>query len=108
VIHAAWQHRVQKLVFLGSSAIYPQLAPQPMKEEYLLTGPLEPTNEAYAIAKIAGLKLASAYREQYGFQTISLLPSNLYGPGDNFDLETSWCCPADCRFTRPKYGNRPP
>ena len=94
VIHAAWQNRVQKLVFLGSAAIYPQLAPQPMKEEYLLTGPLEPTNEAYAIAKIAGLKLASAYREQYGFQTVSLLPSNLYGPGDNFDLETSQVLPA--------------
>ena len=94
VIHAAWQNGVQKLVFLGSSAIYPQLAPQPMKEEYLLTGPLEPTSEAYAIAKIAGLKLAAAYREQYGFQTISLMPSNLYGPGDNFDLETSQVLPA--------------
>ena len=97
VIHAAWQNRVQKLVFLGSSAIYPQLAPQPMKEEFLLTGPLEPTNEAYAIAKIAGLKLAAAYREQYGFQAISLLPSNLYGPGDNFDLETSQVLPAMIR-----------
>src|SRR5579863_3422824 len=94
IIHAAWQNGVQKLVLLGSSAIYPQLAPQPMKEEYLLTGPLEPTNEAYAIAKIAGLKLAAAYREQYGFQTISLLPSNLYGPGDNFDLETAQVLPA--------------
>jgi GDP-L-fucose synthase len=94
VIHAAWQNRVQKLVFLGSSAIYPQLAPQPIKEEYLLTGTLEPTNEAYAIAKIAGLKLAAAYREQYGFPTISLMPSNLYGPGDNFDLETSQVLPA--------------
>jgi GDP-L-fucose synthase len=97
VIHAAWQNRVQKLVFLGSSAIYPQLAPQPMKEEYLLTGPLEPTSEAYAIAKIAGLKMAAAYREQYGFQTITLLPSNLYGPGDNFDLETSQVLPAMIR-----------
>ena len=97
VIHAAWQNRVQKLVFLGSSAIYPQLAPQPMKEEFLMTGPLEPTNEAYAIAKIAGLKLAAAYREQYGFQAISLLPSNLYGPGDNFDLETSQVLPAMIR-----------
>ena len=94
VIHAAWQNGAQKLVFLGSSCIYPQLAPQPIKEEYLLTGPLEPTNEAYAIAKIAGLKLAAAYREQYGFQAISLMPTNLYGPGDNFDLETSHVLPA--------------
>src|ERR1700733_6750654 len=94
VIHAAWQNRVQKLVFLGSAAAYPQLAPQPMKEEYLLTGPLEPSSEAFAISKIAGLKLAAAYREQYGFQAISLMPSNLYGPGDNFDLETSQVLPA--------------
>src|SRR6185369_16273684 len=94
VIHAAWQNGAQKLVFLGSSGIYPQLAPQPIKEEYLLTGTLEPANEAFAIAKIAGVKLAAAYREQYGFQTISLLPSNLYGPGDNFDLETSQVLPA--------------
>ena len=94
VIHAAWQNGAQKLVFLGSSSLYPQLAPQPIKEEYLLTGPLEPTNEAYAIAKIAGLKLAAAYREQYGFPAISLMPSNLYGPGDNFDLETSHVLPA--------------
>src|SRR5579862_4136223 len=94
VIHAAWQNGAQKLVFLGSSCIYPQLAPQPIKEEYLLTGPLEPTNEAYAIAKVAGLKLAAAYRKQYGFRTLSLLPTNLYGPGDNFDLETSHVLPA--------------
>src|SRR5450631_841558 len=94
VIHEAWQHGAQKLVFLGSSCIYPQLAPQPIKEEYLLTSPLEPASEAYAIAKIAGLKLAAAYREQYGFQAISLMPSNLYGPGDNFDLETSQVLPA--------------
>ena len=94
VIHAAWQNGAQKLVFLGSSCIYPQLAPQPIKEEYLLTGPLEPTNEAYAIAKIAGLKLAAAYREQYGFRAVSLMPTNLYGPGDNFDLETSHVLPA--------------
>ncbi len=94
VIHAAWQSRAKKLVFLGSSCIYPQLAPQPIKEEYLLTGPLEPTNEAYAIAKIAGLKLAAAYREQYGFRAVSLMPTNLYGPGDNFDLETSHVLPA--------------
>src|SRR5258708_30808048 len=94
VIHAAWQNGAQKLVFLGSSCIYPQLAPQPIKEEYLLTGPLEPTNEAYAIAKIAGLKLAAAYRAQYGFPAVSLMPTNLYGPGDNFDLETSHVLPA--------------
>lgn len=89
VIHAAWKFGVKKLMFFGSSCIYPRLAPQPLKEEYLLTSPLEPTNEAYAIAKIAGLKLAAAYRAQYGFATISLMPTNLYGPGDNFDLETS-------------------
>lgn len=94
VIHAAWQHGAQKLVFLGSSCIYPQLAPQPIKEEYLLNGPLEPTNEAYAIAKIAGLKLAAAYRAQYGFPAVSLMPTNLYGPGDNFDLEKSHVLPA--------------
>jgi GDP-L-fucose synthase len=94
VIHAAMQHRTQKLIFLGSSCIYPKLAPQPIKEEYLLTGPLEPTNEAYAIAKIAGLKLAAAYRAQYGFPAVSLMPTNLYGPGDNFDLETSHVLPA--------------
>ena len=94
VIHAAWQNGARKLVFLGSSCIYPQLAPQPIKEEYLLTGPLEPTNAAYAIAKIAGLKLAAAYRKQYGFPALSLMPTNLYGPGDNFDLETSHVLPA--------------
>ena len=94
VIHSAWEHKVKKLVFLGSSCIYPKLAPQPIKEEYLLTGPLESTNEAYAVAKIAGLKMASAYRAQYGFQTISLMPTNLYGPGDNFDLESSHVLPA--------------
>lgn len=94
VIHAAWQHGAKKLVFLGSSCIYPQLAPQPIQEDYLLTGPLEPTNEAYAIAKIAGLKLAAAYRAQYGFPTVSLMPTNLYGPGDNFDLEKSHVLPA--------------
>ncbi len=94
VIHSAWQHGVRKLLFLGSSCIYPKLAPQPIKEEYLLTGPLEPTNEAYAIAKIAGLKLAAAYSAQYGFPAISVMPTNLYGPGDNFDLETSHVLPA--------------
>lgn len=94
IIHAAWRSGVRKLVFLGSSCIYPKLAPQPLKEEYLLTGQLEPTNEAYAIAKIAGLKLAAAYRAQYGFDAISLMPTNLYGPGDNFDLESSHVLPA--------------
>ena len=94
VIHAAWKAGIRKLVFLGSSCIYPRLAPQPMKEEYLLTGALEPTNEAYAIAKIAGLKLCAAYRAQYGFNAISLMPTNLYGPGDNFDLESSHVLPA--------------
>src|SRR5579885_18528 len=94
VIHAAWKNAVRKLVFLGSSCIYPKMAPQPLKEEYLLTGPLEPTNEAYAVAKIAGLKLAAAYRVQYGFNAISLMPTNLYGPGDNFDLQSSHVLPA--------------
>jgi GDP-L-fucose synthase len=94
VIHAAWQHGVRKLLFLGSSCIYPKLARQPIKEEYMLTGPLEETNEAYAIAKIAGLKLAQAYRAQHGFSAIALMPTNLYGPGDNFDLESSHVLPA--------------
>jgi len=97
VIHAAWRHGTKKLLSLGSSCIYPKLAPQPIKEEYLLTGPLEVTNEAYAIAKIAGLKLAATYRAQYGFSTISLMPTNLYGPGDNFDLESSHVLPAMIR-----------
>ena len=94
VIHSAWKHGVRKLVFLGSSCIYPKFAPQPIREDSLLTGPLEPTNEAYAIAKIAGLKLCAAYRHQYGFRAISLMPTNLYGPGDNFDLEKSHVLPA--------------
>jgi GDP-L-fucose synthase len=94
VIHSAWRAGVRKLLFLGSSCIYPKLAPQPLKEEFLLTGPLEPTNEAYAIAKIAGLKMCAAYRSQYGFNAISLMPTNLYGPGDNFDLESSHVLPA--------------
>jgi GDP-L-fucose synthase len=94
VIHAAWKYGARKLVFLGSSCIYPKFAPQPIREDALLTGPLEPTNEAYAIAKIAGLKLCAAYRKQYGFLTISLMPTNLYGPGDNFDLEKSHVLPA--------------
>ena len=94
VIHAAWRHGARKLLFLGSSCIYPKFAPQPIREDSLLTGPLEPTNEAYAIAKIAGLKLCAAYRAQYGFPAISLMPTNLYGPGDNFDLEKSHVLPA--------------
>jgi GDP-L-fucose synthase len=85
VIHSAWRHGVRKLCFLGSSCIYPKLAPQPLKEESLLTGPLEPTNEWYAIAKIAGIMMCQAYRRQYGFDAISLMPTSLYGPGDNFD-----------------------
>jgi GDP-L-fucose synthase len=94
VIHSAWKNGTKKLCFLGSSCIYPKLAPQPLKEESLLTGPLEPTNEWYAIAKIAGIKMCQAYRRQYGFDAISLMPTNLYGPGDNFDLKTSHVLPA--------------
>lgn len=94
VIDAAWRHGARKLLFLGSSCIYPKLAPQPLREEYLLTGPLEPTNEWYAIAKIAGLKMCQAYRRQYGFDAISAMPTNLYGPGDNFDLGNSHVLPA--------------
>jgi GDP-L-fucose synthase len=94
VIDAAHRAGVAKFVFLGSSCIYPKLAPQPIKEDYLLTGALEPTNEWYAIAKIAGLKMCQAYRRQYGFNAISLMPTNLYGPGDNFDLQSSHVLPA--------------
>jgi GDP-L-fucose synthase len=94
VIDAARRHGTSKLLFLGSSCIYPKLAPQPLREDYLLTGPLEPTNEWYAIAKIAGLKMCQAYRRQYGFNAISLMPTNLYGPGDNFSLQTSHVLPA--------------
>jgi GDP-L-fucose synthase len=94
VIDAAYRSGVAKFVFLGSSCIYPKLAPQPIKEEYLLTGPLEPTNEWYAIAKIAGVKMCQAYRREYGFNAISLMPTNLYGPGDNFDLQNSHVLPA--------------
>ena len=94
VIHSAWRAGVKKLCFLGSSCIYPKLAPQPMPESCLLTGPLEPTNEWYAIAKIAGIKMCQAYRRQYGFDAISLMPTNLYGPGDNFDLQNSHVLPA--------------
>lgn len=94
VIDSAYRHGVKKLAFLGSSCIYPKLAKQPILEDSLLTGPLEPTNEAYAIAKIAGVKLCEAYKQQYGFNAIPIMPTNLYGPGDNFDLETSHVVPA--------------
>jgi GDP-L-fucose synthase len=94
VIHASYRSGVKKLLNLGSSCIYPKHAPQPMKEEYLLTGPLEPTNEPYAIAKIAAIKLCRYYNEQYGTNYISVMPTNLYGPNDNFDLETSHVMPA--------------
>ncbi|MCZ2099660.1 MAG: GDP-L-fucose synthase [Anaerolineae bacterium] len=94
VIHAAWKHGAAKLCFLGSSCIYPKLAPQPLREEYLLTGPLEPTNEWYAVAKIAGIKMCQAYRRQYRFDAIALMPTNLYGPGDNFHPENSHVLPA--------------
>jgi GDP-L-fucose synthase len=94
VIDAAYRHGVRKLLFLGSSCIYPKLAPQPMTEDSLLTGPLEPTNEWYAIAKIAGLKMCQAYRRQYGFDAICVMPTNLYGPEDNFSLQDSHVLPA--------------
>jgi GDP-L-fucose synthase len=94
VIDSAHRSGVGKFVFLGSSCIYPKLAPQPIKEDYLLTGPLEPTNEWYAVAKIAGIKMCQAYRREYGFNAISLMPTNLYGPGDNFDLQNSHVLPA--------------
>lgn len=94
VIHAACEAGVRKLLFLGSSCIYPRLAPQPLKEEYLLSGPLEPTNDAYAVAKIAGIKLCAAYNRQYGTDFLSVMPTNLYGPGDNYDLRNSHVLPA--------------
>ena len=94
LIHGAYQAGVRKLLFLGSSCIYPRLAPQPMKEEYLLTGPLEPTNEWYAVAKIAGIKMCQAYRRQFGCDFISAMPTNIYGPNDNYDLRNSHVLPA--------------
>ena len=97
VIHSAFENQVKKLMFLGSSCIYPKLAPQPLKESYLLSGYLEPTNEPYAIAKIAGIKLCEAYRAQYGCNFISVMPTNLYGPNDNYDLENSHVLPAMIR-----------
>jgi len=108
VIKAAHDHKVKKLLFLGSSCIYPKECPQPIKEEYLLTGPLEPTNEAYAIAKIAGLKMCQFFRKQYGDNFISAMPTNLYGPNDNYDLETSHVLPALIRkFHEAKISNAP-
>ncbi len=107
VIHAAHVNGVKKLMFLGSSCIYPKLAPQPLREDYLLTGLLEPTNEPYAIAKIAGIKLCDAYRAQYGSDFISVMPTNLYGPNDNYDLEKSHVLPALMRkFIEAKRENK--
>ena len=108
VIHQSYVHGVKKLLFLGSSCIYPKLAPQPLKEEYLLTGELEPTNEPYAIAKIAGIKLCDAYRDQYACDFISVMPTNLYGPNDNYDLKNSHVLPALIRkFHEAKLANSP-
>ena len=108
VIDAAYRNDAKKILFLGSSCIYPKFAPQPMKEEHLLTGELEPTNECYAIAKIAGIKMCEAYKKQYGFNAISLMPTNLYGPGDNFNLENSHVMPALIRkFHDAKVKNLP-
>ncbi len=108
VIHQAWRAGVKKLLFLGSSCIYPRLAPQPIKEESLLSGPLEPTNQWYAIAKIAGVKMCQAYRRQYGCDFISAMPTNLYGPRDNFDLETSHVLPALIRRFHEGKANQSP
>lgn len=106
VIHAAHVHNVEKLLFLGSSCIYPKMAPQPLKEDYLLTGALEPTNEAYAIAKIAGLKMCQYYKQQYGANFISAMPTNLYGINDNFNLQNSHVLPALLRkFIEAKHNN---
>ncbi|HEX2682436.1 MAG TPA: GDP-L-fucose synthase [Ferruginibacter sp.] len=108
IIHAAYKNAVKKLLFLGSSCIYPKQSPQPMKEEYLLTGLLEPTNEPYAIAKITGIKLCEFYREQYGCNFISAMPTNLYGPNDNYDLQNSHVLPALIRrFHEAKESNAP-
>ena len=108
LIHAAWQAGVRKVVFLGSSCIYPRLAPQPIGEDALLTGPLEPTNEWYAVAKIAGIKLCQAYRKQHGADFVSAMPTNLYGTGDNFDLASSHVMPALIRkFHEAKLAREP-
>lgn len=97
VIHAAWKHKVQKLLFLGSSCIYPRNALQPIREDFLLSGHLEPTNQAYAVAKIAGIEMCKSYNKQYGTKFMSVMPTNLYGPNDNYDLETSHVLPAIVR-----------
>ncbi|QIZ10731.1 GDP-L-fucose synthase [Priestia megaterium] len=108
IIDAAYRNNVEKLLFLGSTCIYPKMAPQPLKEEYLLTGVLEPTNEPYAIAKIAGIKMCESYNRQYGTQYISVMPTNLYGENDNFDLHTSHVLPALIRkFHEAKESNAP-
>jgi GDP-L-fucose synthase len=108
VIHASYVSGVKKLLFLGSSCIYPRLAPQPMKEEYLLDGKLEPTNEPYAVAKIAGIKMCQAYNRQYGTKFISVMPTNLYGPNDNFDLMNAHVLPALIRkFVEARQENKP-
>ena len=107
VIHQSYVYGVKKLLFLGSSCIYPKMAPQPLKEEYLLTGELEPTNEPYAVAKIAGIKMCDAYRKQYGCNFISAMPTNLYGPNDNYDLNNSHVLPAMLRkFHEAKMNNK--
>jgi len=97
VIYCAWKYNVTKLIFLGSSCIYPKLAKQPIKEEYFMTGPLEPTNDAYAVAKIAGIKMCQSFNDQYGTNFISVMPTNLYGPNDNFDLTEAHVLPAMIR-----------
>ncbi len=108
LIHGAFENDVRKLLFLGSSCIYPKMAPQPLKEDYLLTGPLEPTNQWYAVAKIAGIKLCEAYHEQHGRNFISAMPTNLYGPNDNYDLQTSHVLPALIRkFHQAKISRAP-
>lgn len=108
VIHSAYVHGVSKLMFLGSSCIYPKMAPQPIKEEYLLTGLLESTNQSYAIAKLAGIEMCDAYRAQYGCNFISVMPANLYGPNDNYDLQTSHVLPAILRkMHEAKISNQP-
>ena len=108
VIHAAWKHGVKRLLFLGSSCIYPRLAPQPMKEEHLLTGPLEPTNRPYALAKIAGIEMCWSYNRQYGTQYLAVMPTNLYGPGDNYHPQNSHVIPALIRkFHEAKVSNSP-
>ncbi len=108
LIHNAWKYGAKKLLFLGSSCIYPKECPQPIREEYLLSGPLEPTNKAYALAKIAGLEMCASYRRQYGFDAISVMPTNLYGPGDNYHAENAHVIPALMgRFHAAKLANVP-